>query len=178
MFLDKLRIEDLPEEQKLIANVIGIEDYKKLVKNFGGNCLYICKKETITKRLRNYEIISKFTGNNYRAIAMEYKMSERTIRQIIKDNIIKKVKADKLTIDNLPEEQMLIADTIGIDKYMILTEKFGGCDIYLLEEHTLTLELRNEEIINSFTGNNYHQLAIKYGMSESNIRNIISKANQ
>lgn len=178
MFLDKLRIEDLPEEQKLIANIIGIEAYKKLVKKFGGHFLYIYKKETITKKLRNLEIISKFTGDNYKSLAIEYKMTERTIRKIIKDNINKKDTDNKLTIDNLPEEQMLIADTIGIDKYIMLTEQFGGCDIYLLEEHTLTLELRNSEIINSFTGNNYYQLANKYGMTENNIRNIISKANQ
>lgn len=71
------------EQQKEIAEVIGIEAYRKLVDYYGGSRIYIEKSDTITRPDRNTEIKKKFNGGNYKQLAKEYKLSEETIRRIV-----------------------------------------------------------------------------------------------
>jgi len=78
--------EQLIGEQKELAETIGIEAYKNLIKNFGGNHLYIPKSETVLKEVRNSEIKAKFNGKNYRELSKEYKVSEITVRKAVAEN--------------------------------------------------------------------------------------------
>ena len=71
------------EQQKEIAEIIGIEAYRKLVANYGGSRIYIEKSNTITRPDRNKEIREKFDGGNYLQLAREYELSEQTIRRIV-----------------------------------------------------------------------------------------------
>lgn len=71
------------EQQREIAEIIGIEAYRKLVENYGGSRIYIEKFDTITRPDRNDEIRKKFDGGNYKQLAREYKLSEQTIRRIV-----------------------------------------------------------------------------------------------
>ena len=70
-------------QQKEIAEIIGIEAYRKLVEHYGGSRIYIEKSDTITRPNRNDEIRKKFDGGNYLQLAREYKLSEQTIRRIV-----------------------------------------------------------------------------------------------
>ena len=72
------------EQQKEIAEIIGIESYRKLVEHYGGSRIYIEKFDTITRFDRNKEIREKFDGGNHLQLAREYKLSEQTIRNIVK----------------------------------------------------------------------------------------------
>ncbi|MDE6520395.1 MAG: DNA-binding protein [Ruminococcus sp.] len=71
------------EQQREIAEVIGIEAYRKLVDYYGGSRIYIEKSDTITRPDRNDEIRKKFDGGNYKQLAREYELSEETIRRIV-----------------------------------------------------------------------------------------------
>lgn len=71
------------EQQKEIAEIIGIEAYRKLVENYGGSQIYINKSDTVTRPDRNEEIRRKFNGANYRQLAREYGLSETGIRKIV-----------------------------------------------------------------------------------------------
>ena len=70
-------------QQKEIAEIIGIEAYRKLVEHYGGSSIYINKSDTIARPDRNDEIRRKFNGSNYRELAKEYGLSETGIRKII-----------------------------------------------------------------------------------------------
>ena len=76
--------EQLTNDKKEIASVIGLEAYKKLVRHFGGSYIYINKAETVTRNERNQEICRKFNGSNYCQLAQEYQLTENRIRSIIK----------------------------------------------------------------------------------------------
>lgn len=80
--LDVIMIDDLVDEQKVIAELIGLDNYKLLVKTFGGGNIYIHKADTLTKDALRQAIINEFNGSNYQALALKYNMSERTIRRI------------------------------------------------------------------------------------------------
>ena len=83
--LDKLTINDLDETQREVAEVIGIEAYRNLVSWFGGSSIYVCKKNSILKEIRDREIRGGFNGDNYMELARLHDLSERQVRLIISE---------------------------------------------------------------------------------------------
>ncbi len=83
MEIEKITLEKLSAEQKELAEIVGIEAYRKLVTNYGGMNIYIHKLETILRESRNIEICNAFNGFNYRELAKKYNLSEKTVREII-----------------------------------------------------------------------------------------------
>ncbi len=80
-------LEDLADTQREIAELIGLENYIRLSKRFGGdNGLYIQKYSEISKNARNREIRKKYNGYNIPMLANLYNLSERQIRTIISDD--------------------------------------------------------------------------------------------
>ena len=79
-----------------------------------------------------------------------------------------------LQLEDLRDEQKQIAETIGIDAYIELSRKFGGTMIYIAKAEEIQRRLsRDEQIRKEFNGRNYAQLAVKYGLTEVWIRNIV-----
>lgn len=84
MDIDKLTsIDQLRDDQKELAEIIGLDAYKKLVVNYAGSFLYIQKIDSVLKDLRDDEIREKFDGGNYGALAREYNLAEATVRDIV-----------------------------------------------------------------------------------------------
>ena len=76
-------LEDLPESQREIAELIGLDNYIKLTKKYGGiNNFYIRKYSEIVKEARNREIRRKYNGYNAKMLAVQYNLSEQTIYAI------------------------------------------------------------------------------------------------
>ena len=82
-FLDTVTLEDLSGEQLAIAELIGIVNYRKLVKNFGGNQIRILQEDTLVKEKRDNEIRSLYNGRNELELSQKYNLSDRTIRSIV-----------------------------------------------------------------------------------------------
>lgn len=81
-----------------------------------------------------------------------------------------------LKLDDLREEQKQIAEVIGMENYLSLTRMFGGTNIYIAKaEEIVKRNERDEKIREEFDGSNYARLAIKYGLTEVWIRNIVSE---
>ena len=89
MKIDDITLEQLSGDQYDLAELVGIEVYKRLVKVYGGSFIYICKADTVTKAIRNDEICRRFNGYNHRELAIEYNLSEKTIRDITADKLRK-----------------------------------------------------------------------------------------
>ena len=88
--------EQLPQVQKDIIKLIGLEAYVKLSETYGGLSLYINKIDSILRDSRNKEIRDAFDGNNYRQLATKYRLTEVSIRIIVaeKDREMKKSQVD------------------------------------------------------------------------------------
>lgn len=80
--LKKLTIEEVPDSLKDIAQAIGMDSFKKLIKLMGGMTVYIPSEKNITKSIRNKSIKENFKGD-YRQIARKYNLSEAQARNII-----------------------------------------------------------------------------------------------
>lgn len=80
----------------------------------------------------------------------------------------------ELTLDDLREEQKQLAKVIGMEAYLNLTRAFGGTTIYIAKaEEIVRRNDRDRQIREEFDGTNTAQLAIKYGLTEVWIRNIV-----
>lgn len=80
--INKVRMEDIPEGNRELVEVIGLDAFKKLVKYMGGCILYIPLESSITRVIRNRLIRSAFNGD-YKGLAKSFRISESHIRKII-----------------------------------------------------------------------------------------------
>ena len=81
--LDRVQMEDLDEEQRTLAGLIGIEAFRALVRNYNGTPIYIPKIESLEKPVRDELIREEFDGKNYRELALKYGLTETWIRNIV-----------------------------------------------------------------------------------------------
>ncbi|MBE6995650.1 MAG: hypothetical protein E7429_02800 [Ruminococcaceae bacterium] len=78
-----VRFEDIPPEHRDIAETIGMEAFLRLTYLCGGQNLYIPKLESLEREGRDRDIRQRFDGGNYRALAAQFRLSERQVRKII-----------------------------------------------------------------------------------------------
>lgn len=84
-WLDRVQMDDLDGDQREIAEVVGMEAYRALVKAFGGNQIRIYQEATLTRSLRDAEIRSKYNGHNELWLSQHYRLSDRVIREITRN---------------------------------------------------------------------------------------------
>lgn len=80
---------------------------------------------------------------------------------------------DLITLEDLDGDQRQMADLIGLDAYKALVRAYGGTTIYVPKASTLTITDRNDRIREEYNGYNMAELAIKWDLSTSSIRDIV-----
>ena len=75
--------EDVPEILQGLVDIMGIEAFIQLIKQYGGSSLYIPNENSVLKPIRNRLIRENFNGHNYKKLAKEFKISEMQVRNII-----------------------------------------------------------------------------------------------
>ena len=75
--------EDVPEILQGLVDIMGIEAFIELIKQYGGSSLYIPNENSVLKPIRNRLIKKHFNGHNYKELAKEFKISEMQVRNII-----------------------------------------------------------------------------------------------
>ena len=78
-----ITLDDISENSRDIAMLVGIDVYLMLVDNFWGSRLYIPTRASIDRCVRNRNIKKEFRGD-VREIVKKYKISETHVRNIIK----------------------------------------------------------------------------------------------
>lgn len=80
-----IQIESLSAEQQKVAELIGIENYEKLIETYGGTWLYIPKTDAFERAARNRRILDEFDGYNFKQLARKYSLTEVQIRTIVSE---------------------------------------------------------------------------------------------
>ena len=78
--LDRVQMSDLDEEQQQVAELIGLDNYKRLVSVFGGLSIYIPKADAWERMARDEQIREEFDGYNFKELAGRYGLTEVRIR--------------------------------------------------------------------------------------------------
>ena len=81
--LRAIRRADIPEEYLDIYDALGEDAFLKLVRLCGGTSLYLPKLDSLEREGRDRQIRALFNGGNYRALAAQFRLSERQVRKII-----------------------------------------------------------------------------------------------
>ena len=80
--IDKLTIDDVPENLKSVAYAIGIDAFRSLIKCAGGTSVYLPSERCITKPVRDRIIRDSFCGD-YKEMAKRFGISEVRVRRIV-----------------------------------------------------------------------------------------------
>lgn len=80
--INKLTIDDVPENLKSVAYAIGIDAFRSLIKCAGGTSIYLPSERCITKPVRDRVIRESFCGD-YRELAKRFGISEVRVRRIV-----------------------------------------------------------------------------------------------
>ena len=82
--INKLTIDDVPENLKSVAYAIGIDAFRSLIKCAGGTSVYLPSERCITKPVRDRVIRESFCGD-YKEMARRFGISEVRVRKIVGD---------------------------------------------------------------------------------------------
>ena len=83
--IEELTLDDLPDSQREIAEVIGIDNLLKLSDNFAGNALYINQRKELEKEMVYRRIFREFDGGNVMELTQRYGVSRATVYNIVKE---------------------------------------------------------------------------------------------
>lgn len=105
---DELKPDDLQENHREIADVVGFDNLIKMIEHFGGNSIYIPQKYELYRNKMYADILDKYDGTNIKRLATDYGISEKTVYTIVKSRIAKGSAKKQL------EGQLTFAD-IGLE---------------------------------------------------------------
>jgi Mor family transcriptional regulator len=84
---DDISMDDLKEDDiSLLAGIVGMDAFKKIIEVFGGDSVYIPKVESVIRMGRDRMIYKEFKEKyySYRALGVKYNLSIPHVRVIIK----------------------------------------------------------------------------------------------
>lgn len=81
----------------------------------------------------------------------------------------------EIVLDDLQEQHRDIAECIGLESFLLLVEKLGGNSIYIPQMREVVKLRIYRKISEEFDGTNIKVLAVKYGVSESTVYNVVRK---
>ena len=80
---------------------------------------------------------------------------------------------DEQNIEELPHPYKDLAKQLGIETALSLAEMWGGLAVYFPKAERALQNIRNERIVQEFNGGNVTELARKYNLTESWVREIL-----
>lgn len=81
----QIRPEHVPEESRWLCELVGMESYLAILDTAGGEYIYLPKRETLEKPLRQAAILREYDGTNLRQLSRKYGITDRRVRTILKD---------------------------------------------------------------------------------------------
>ena len=75
--------------------------------------------------------------------------------------------------EELPPAYRDLSKLIGIENTFVVAKHYQGTGLYLPKLDGVLADLRNKKIKREFNGGNYKELAIKYGLTERWVREIV-----
>lgn len=80
-----------------------------------------------------------------------------------------------LSADDLPGDLRLIADVVGVENTVKISNAFRGCSLYIRNIDTIIKGRRNSEIRKAYDkGERVIDIALKHNLSTRQIENILS----
>lgn len=85
--IGELTLDDLQQQHREYAEVIGIDNLLKLSDNFGGTSIYIPQRRELMKNKIYAAIYKEFDGSNLPELTQKYGVSKSTVYKIVQDKV-------------------------------------------------------------------------------------------
>lgn len=82
-----LTLDDLQEQHRRYAEIIGIENLLALADEYGGTSIYIPQRRELEKNRIYNQIYREFDGGNMDQLTRRYGVSKSTIYKIVQDKL-------------------------------------------------------------------------------------------
>lgn len=83
----ELSLDDLQEQHREYAEVVGLDNLLKLADAFGGTSIYIPQRRELVKNKIYAAIYREFDGSNLPELTKKYGVSKSTVYNIVQDKI-------------------------------------------------------------------------------------------
>jgi Mor family transcriptional regulator len=80
---------------------------------------------------------------------------------------------EEINLDDLPEPYREMSKAIGIKPTLEIARLYQGTGFYLPKLDSVINKIRDKKIKEEFDGKNYKDLAIKYGLTDRWVRQIV-----
>ncbi len=84
---EELTLDDLQQQHREYAEVIGLDNLLKLADNFGGTSIYIPQRRELMKNKVYAAIYKEFNGSNLPELTKKYGVSKSTVYKIVQDKV-------------------------------------------------------------------------------------------
>lgn len=169
--LGRVKYENLPENQRELADVIGVEATLKLCEAMGGNKPYFPGPDYAYRIERNQKIFEcAQVGATATQLARQFGTSPTNIRRILREHA-------RQVEPKQPESVQRMVAIIGEANARKLCEVMG-LQIYIPNNSRLRVMLRDREVYRKFgeDGRSVAELAEEYQVTTANIYRIIHSA--
>ena len=76
-------ISKLKDKDREIAELIGVENYTRLINKYGGTNIYIPSQSTTKRSELSEELKQQYNGDNAAELGKKYNLSARTVIRMI-----------------------------------------------------------------------------------------------
>lgn len=176
MNMDDLKLSDLKEEHRMVAELIGLESYMELCRTFGGTVICIPDHYHLYINYYKRKILADKKHSN-KELAKLYPVSVSTIYNIRKnaDDCTSKDLTDKFIIQDLDSHLRDIAEAIGFEMLLALCKTYAACPLYIPTVKDMTRKYVERKIIENKEIFSKQELARIYGVSLSSVYNVLRK---
>ncbi len=81
-----IKVEDVPAQYHGMITAIGLESFLAMMQTHGGTYYYVPKADQVLRKIRDDKIKAAFRGDNHKALAIQYGLTEISIRRIVEGN--------------------------------------------------------------------------------------------
>lgn len=80
----------------------------------------------------------------------------------------------QITAEHIPEAYKELAEVIGTKAFFAMCQQYGGTAVYFPTITIIIRPVRDSKICSEYDKTNCRELALKYGLSQTQIRKIVS----
>lgn len=80
----QLTPQQIPEDLFWLYELVGMEQFMKIIDTAGGEFLYFPKRSTLERELRRQAIVREYDGTNLRQLSRKYGLTDRHVRTILR----------------------------------------------------------------------------------------------
>lgn len=177
MDMTDLKLSDLKDDHRMVAEVIGLKNYMELCRTFGGAFVCIPGHYYLYRNYYTRKILANKGKHSNKELAKLYPVSESTIYNIQKnaDKHITAETADKLVIQDLSAPLQEMAELIGFETFLALCKAYESSQLYIPTVKEMTKKYVERKIIENKDIFSKRELARIYGLSAGTIYNILKK---